>query len=625
MARYGRCAQRPYDDNIAKGCPDLGQPFLHIFIFLPPYFNRSFFMNKLILKIFCFIFCFSITISVVGQEKSNDSLYHVIKTLDGKEKLDAYKQLVIQLTYSSDAASDIINEFIAEAQKQKDIKTEAYARKQLICYFYIWNNIERFEKTYPDYMEFARKNKFYEDLFEMFTLKSSILCRQGKYDEALRETEELHAFAKELESPYALGAIHRCFGSIYKYQYRFEQAEDHYVQALSYFRQAQNLRNEMSDAMELSDVLKMQNKYKELEQLIPEIEDIYQKMVHNVGEEIVSELFEIHRLYMHVYIHYEQFDKVQIYVKKIEAYIDRLPKRYHVSFQVALLDLYKMQKKYAEALAVADSLYQYFVSTNHALNILETKAEQVRLLARLNRGEEAADKFDQYYEMHHALEIENANAKLDEFRTQYEVEKHIAEKERTRNYLLFALGGCLLLAIVLGIWIYHSRTIVKKNRDLYRQIKEQDRIAEELEAMSKQYEQMSQSISPTEDVETRLIASLPGTHPQRHLVSRLREYLLKNNTFANFKIELQGLISELATNRTYLFEALKAVTGKTPMEYISFMRLTEAKRLLGHSDLTIATIALECGFNTASTLYRQFKEQYRITPTEYRKIAKELG
>ncbi|MCL2247343.1 MAG: hypothetical protein FWC10_09595 [Lentimicrobiaceae bacterium] len=476
-------------------------------------------MNKLILKLIYLILCFSITKSVVGQNNANDSLYHAVETLEGKKKLDAYKQLTVNLFYTSEAAPEVIHMFIAEAQKQKDLKMEAHARKQQICYFYIWNNIEQFEKTYPDYMEFARKNKFYEDFFEMFALRGSILCRQGKYDEALRETEELHTFAKELESPYALGAIHRCFGSVYKYQYRFEQAEDHYVQALSYFRKAQNLRNENSAAMDLSDVLKMQNKYKELEQLMPDIEDIYQRMVNSVGEEIVSELFGIHRLYMHIYIYYEQFDKVQIYVKKIEAYLDRLPKSYHVNFQVALLDLYKMQKKYTAALAVADSLYQYFESTNHTLNILEIKAEQVRLLACLNRGEEAAEKFDQYYEMHHALEIENANLKLDEFRTQYEVEKLTAEKERNLNYFLFTLGTSGLLLIALGIWLYYSRTILRKNRDLYSQIKEQDSLAEELEAMSRQYERMSQLIPPASDVGTLRATSLPGTHQQRHLVS----------------------------------------------------------------------------------------------------------
>ena len=57
--------------------------------------------------------------------------------------------------------------------------------------------------------------------------------------------------------------------------------------------------------------------------------------------------------------------------------------------------------------------------------------------------------------------IEN-NAQLDEIRTQYEVDKHVAEKERQRIIIFFSIGGCIVLAIALGIWIYLNRKITKR-------------------------------------------------------------------------------------------------------------------------------------------------------------------
>jgi len=53
--------------------------------------------------------------------------------------------------------------------------------------------------------------------------------------------------------------------------------------------------------------------------------------------------------------------------------------------------------------------------------------------------------------------------------------------------------------------------------------------------------------------------------------------------------------------------------------------LDEAKQLLDVSDLNVETIAFECGFSTDRTFYRQFRDRYRITPTEYRNIAKKQG
>jgi transcriptional regulator GlxA family with amidase domain len=57
------------------------------------------------------------------------------------------------------------------------------------------------------------------------------------------------------------------------------------------------------------------------------------------------------------------------------------------------------------------------------------------------------------------------------------------------------------------------------------------------------------------------------------------------------------------------------------MEFITYLRLDEAKRLLDNSDLTIENIAYECGFNTSRTFYTQFRERYRITPAAYRRVA----
>jgi len=331
-----------------------------------------------------------------------------------------------------------------------------------------------------------------------------------------------------------------------------------------------------------------------MEQLLSDMEKVYQRFVDKAGHDVVSELFHIHIQYIYLYIHYEQFEKAQAYVNKIQEYIEQLPESYFINFQVALLELFTAQKQYAQALAVADTLHQYYVKTNHSLNILEGMAKQIQLLAYLNRGDEAAEKFKQYYTMRNAVEAESANLKLDQLRTQYEVEKITAEKKRNQYYFLFTLGSALLLAIALGIWIYHSRIIIRKNRDLYRRIKEQD----------------------------RMVVQPLGNVQQRQLVSRLRERLLKDRYFAISDIDISKLVAEMAISRTPLFEAVKSVTGHTPMEFINHLRLEEAKRLLDHSGLTIETIASDCGFSTLSTFYRQFRERYSITPAEYRKIAK---
>jgi AraC-like DNA-binding protein len=58
------------------------------------------------------------------------------------------------------------------------------------------------------------------------------------------------------------------------------------------------------------------------------------------------------------------------------------------------------------------------------------------------------------------------------------------------------------------------------------------------------------------------------------------------------------------------------------MEYAHFLKLEEARKILDkHHELSIEAIAEECGLSTR-TFYRLFKEHYKMSPAEYRKIAK---
>ncbi len=138
------------------------------------------------------------------------------------------------------------------------------------------------------------------------------------------------------------------------------------------------------------------------------------------------------------------------------------------------------------------------------------------------------------------------------------------------------------------------------------------------------YEIQELSIEEKESDQTTASCKLSGSMRQKNLVMRMHACLLHNRNFANQHFNRDELISELATNKTYLFEAVKTVTGKTLQEYIDILRLEEAKLMLGNQPvLTIETIAGDCGFNSSRTFYRLFRERYNTSPAEYRKMVSE--
>lgn len=58
-------------------------------------------------------------------------------------------------------------------------------------------------------------------------------------------------------------------------------------------------------------------------------------------------------------------------------------------------------------------------------------------------------------------------------------------------------------------------------------------------------------------------------------------------------------------------------------KYINKTRLNYAASYLENSDISITEICLECGFESQRTFNRVFKEEYKMTPREYRKYLQE--
>ena len=89
----------------------------------------------------------------------------------------------------------------------------------------------------------------------------------------------------------------------------------------------------------------------------------------------------------------------------------------------------------------------------------------------------------------------------------------------------------------------------------------------------------------------------------------------KNLTNYNFSVE--ELSSQMALSRVSLYKRLLTLTGKSPVDCIRTMRLKKAVQLLEKSQLNIASIAYEVGFNNPTYFSKVFKDEYGTVPSEY--------
>lgn len=86
------------------------------------------------------------------------------------------------------------------------------------------------------------------------------------------------------------------------------------------------------------------------------------------------------------------------------------------------------------------------------------------------------------------------------------------------------------------------------------------------------------------------------------------------------QINSVGDIAErFCVSLSHLSRSFKAYSGYSPVEYLKNTRLYHAQQLLIYSDLRINEISYKIGFKDANNFIRQFKNKFRLSPSQFRK------
>ena len=116
------------------------------------------------------------------------------------------------------------------------------------------------------------------------------------------------------------------------------------------------------------------------------------------------------------------------------------------------------------------------------------------------------------------------------------------------------------------------------------------------------------------DFTRRVEAEKTGVHKSR-MVRQARDYVFSH---IGESVTTEALSRELGMNRTYLCKLFAEETGLTINQYVTLIKMEEARRLLDISQKSIAEISEYLGFSSQSYFQKVFKKSFRMTPTEYR-------
>jgi YesN/AraC family two-component response regulator len=92
--------------------------------------------------------------------------------------------------------------------------------------------------------------------------------------------------------------------------------------------------------------------------------------------------------------------------------------------------------------------------------------------------------------------------------------------------------------------------------------------------------------------------------------------IIKGNISEN-GLNADKIAGELNVSRSFLYEKIHALSGKTVNEFVRIIRLKAACELMENKNLTLSEIAYSVGFTSLNYFSKSFKKQFNYSPSEY--------
>lgn len=84
-------------------------------------------------------------------------------------------------------------------------------------------------------------------------------------------------------------------------------------------------------------------------------------------------------------------------------------------------------------------------------------------------------------------------------------------------------------------------------------------------------------------------------------------------------IDMEHVAAALSLSRKQLRTRVMAITGMTPVAYVLQVRLNYARRMIAADNTSLTEIASKCGFQNLSHFSKVFKQQFGVSPLQFRK------
>ncbi len=111
----------------------------------------------------------------------------------------------------------------------------------------------------------------------------------------------------------------------------------------------------------------------------------------------------------------------------------------------------------------------------------------------------------------------------------------------------------------------------------------------------------------------------PMSKEDQDFINKLVDIIHVHMTKENADLDIDSIAAALSLSRKQLRNRIASITGMTTVAFVLQVRLNYARRIISTEDTPMTAVANRCGFQTLSHFSKAFKQQFGVSPQQFRK------
>jgi AraC-like DNA-binding protein len=338
------------------------------------------------------------------------------------------------------------------------------------------------------------------------------------------------------------------------------------------------------------------------------------------------------------YLLRKEYDKAERLLQKGLSVLVRFDPTFSAGVYLSLGKCFLAERKLPQTKAMIDSVVHYnttyqFGNEQLYVDLYPLMSNYYMLTGDLKTSEAYSDsavvRYRAYQKQYNDTHIFKVEKKLYDAEKKVKEEQLAAEKTEKEKYRSLLIATILIIILSGCYYFFFNRLRRQKNRMLYKRMKEEIRIQDELSRTQQLL--MSAQNNKTPGVENNNAPSEIQLSPrnnntpsdEHNLLQRLSYLMQFESLYTDSELSRKTVANRLFTNETYLVYAIKkGCNGQSFSDYLNALRVMHARRLLQNNPaLSIKEIASTSGFTSYKYFHKRFHYEYGMSPSEFRAVS----